>query len=97
MRSWYLELPADFDDYCWEVEAKGWFSGARIIASDIRYSINFYDQARLSQQIQDEVPAGQIFFEPNLVVIRAVTRTNMENAAEELVLSGRVSSLLAET
>jgi len=96
VRSSYLELPSDFDDYGWEVEAKGWFSGARIIASDTRYPINFYDQARLSQQIQDEVAAGQIFFEPNLVVIRAVTRTNMENAAEELVMSGRVSSLLAE-
>ncbi|MBH5368670.1 hypothetical protein [Bradyrhizobium glycinis] len=96
MRASYLELPADFEDYGWEVEAKGWFSEARIIASGVRYRINFYDQARLSQEIQVEIARGGIFFEPNLVIVSAVTRANMESAATELVQSGQVHSLLAE-
>lgn len=96
MRSSCLELPADFEEHGSEVEAKGWFSEARVIASGARYRINFYDQARLNQQIQGELARGQIFFEPNLVVVRAVTRANMESAAEELVQSGGLSSLIAE-
>jgi hypothetical protein len=96
VRSSYLELPDDFEDYGWEVEAKGWFSEARVIASDARYRINFYDPARLSQEIQDELASGRIFFEPNVIIVRAVTRANMERAAEELVRSCRVSLLLAE-
>ncbi|WP_271566804.1 hypothetical protein [Bradyrhizobium sp. CCBAU 11386] len=97
MRSSYLELPADFEDYGWEVEAKGWFSEARLIASGACYRINFYDPARLAQEIQDELARGRLFFEPNLIIVRAVTRAQMEIAAEELVQSGRVSSLLAES
>jgi len=94
--SFCLELPTDFENYGWEVEAKGWYSQARIIASGTRYLINFYDPVRLGQQIQDELERGQIFFEPNLVVVRAVTRANMETAAQELVRSSGLSSLIAE-
>lgn len=96
MRSSYLELPADFDDSGSEVEAKGWFSEARIIASGVRYRINFYDQARLGQQVQDELARGRAFFEPNLVIVPAVTRAYMEAAAERLARSGEVHSLIAE-
>lgn len=96
MGSSCLELPADFEDYGWEVEVKGWFSEARVIASGVRYRISFYDQARLNQQIQGELARGQIFFEPNLVIVRAVTRANMESAAKELVQSGGLSTLIAE-
>ncbi|WFU83267.1 hypothetical protein QA645_11150 [Bradyrhizobium sp. CIAT3101] len=78
------------------MEAKGWFSDARIIASGARYPINFYDPVRLGQQIQDELALGRIFFEPNLVVVAAVTRANMETAAKALVQSGGLSSLIAE-
>ncbi|WP_426614057.1 hypothetical protein [Bradyrhizobium sp. McL0616] len=96
MRSSYLELPANFEDYGPEVEAKGWFSEARIIVANTRYRINFYDLARLIQHVEADLESDRIFFEPNLVIVRAVTRARMESAAEELVRSGRVSSLLAE-
>ncbi|RQH08283.1 hypothetical protein [Bradyrhizobium sp. RP6] len=96
MRGSSLELPADFDEYGWEVEAKGWFSQARIIASGVRYQINFYDQARLGQEIQDELARGRALCEPNLVIVPSVTRAHMEAAAEELVRSGEVHSLVAE-
>jgi hypothetical protein len=96
VRNWCLELPVDFEDYGWEVEAKGCFSEARIIATGTRYRVNFFDQARLNQEIQDELARGQIFFQSNLVVLRAVTRANMESAAEELVRSGQLPMLRAE-
>jgi hypothetical protein len=96
VRNSCLELPADFDDYGWEVEVKGWFSEARIIAAGVRYRINFFDQARLVQEIQDELACGRAFFEPNLVIVQSVTRTHMEAAAEEMVRSSEVRSLVAE-
>ncbi|MHC2282531.1 hypothetical protein ACVME8_009174 [Bradyrhizobium diazoefficiens] len=89
-------MPADFEDYGPEVEAKGWFSEARIVVAKTRYQINFYDPARLIQHVEADLEGDRIFFEPNLVTVRAVTRAHMESAAEELVQSGRVSSLLPE-
>jgi hypothetical protein len=43
MSSFSLDLPGDFEDYAREVEAKGWFSEARIIVAERLYRINFYD------------------------------------------------------
>jgi hypothetical protein len=91
-----LKLPDDFDDYGWEVEAKGWFSDARLSLSGKDYRINFYDPARLAQEIADEHERCAVFCEPNLVVVGKVTRAAMRNAVEELVRSGRIGSLLAE-
>jgi hypothetical protein len=94
--SFSLELPADFEDYASELESKGWFSGARIAVTERRYQINFYDLARLTQEIESDFERGQIFFEPNLVIVPSVTRDHMERAAEELVQSGQILSLVAE-
>ncbi|MFO1111434.1 MAG: hypothetical protein U1E61_19855 [Bradyrhizobium sp.] len=96
MSSFSLELPADFENYAWEVKAKGWFSEARIITAERRYKINFYDLTRLTQHIKDEFERGQIFFEPNLVIVQSITPACMQRAATELVQSGQVISLLAE-
>ncbi|TWB96104.1 hypothetical protein FBZ93_108146 [Bradyrhizobium macuxiense] len=96
MSDFSLELPADFADYEWEVEAKGWFSQASINASGKRYRLNIYDAARLGQEIEDELQRGGIFFEPNLVVVKSVTRANIEHAAAQLARSGVLPTLLAE-
>jgi hypothetical protein len=93
--SFSLELPTDFEDYAWETEAKGWFSEARIVVAERRYQINFYDLARLTQTIEGEFERGQIFFEPNLVIVPTVTRAHMERAAEGLLQSGQILSLVA--
>ena len=58
--------------------------------------MSFYDPVRLGQEIQSEVERGSIFFEPNLVVVKSVTRADMERAAEFLALSGQAASLAAE-
>ena len=89
-------LPEDFVDYEWEVTAKGCFSEARIIVSGRRYRLNFYDPVRLSQEIESGLQRGGVFIERNLIVIRSVTRLEMERAAELVVQSGQLASMIPE-
>ena len=96
MSSFTLVLPKDFDDYEWEVKAKGFFSEARLLASGKHYRLNFYDRVRLHQEIESELQRGGVFFEPNLVVVDSVTRSDMERAADVLMRSGQAASLIAE-
>jgi hypothetical protein len=96
MSSSALILPVDFDDYEREVEAKGFFSEARLSVSGKRYRLNFYDPVRLGQEIESELQRGGLFFEANLVVVPSVTRSGMERAAEALMKSGHEAFLIAE-
>ncbi|WP_051379589.1 hypothetical protein [Bradyrhizobium murdochi] len=96
MSGFSFDLPADFADYEWEVETKGWFSEARIIVSGKRYRLNFYDPVRLSQEIESELQRDGAFFEPNLLIVQSVTRANMEQAAALLVQSSQVACLVEE-
>ena len=96
MPNFAFVLPADFSDYEWEVQAKGWFSEARITASGKHYRMNFYGPVRLGQEIESELERGGVFFEPNLVIVPSVTRSDMERAARYLVESGQLSSLIPE-
>jgi hypothetical protein len=89
-----LILPDDFDDYEWEVSAKGYFAGARLVVNEVGYRLNFYDPARLQQEIESEAQRGVPFFEPNLVIVRTLTRFDLEQAAEWLVTSGQVAFLM---
>lgn len=93
MPKFMFSLPADFADYEWEVTAKGCFSEARLTVSDNHYQLNFYDATRLGQEIESELARGGMFFEPNLVIIRSVTSSHMERAAEQLVQSSQVNLL----
>jgi hypothetical protein len=95
MSSFMLDLPADFADYEWEVEAKGWFV-ARLAASGRQYLLNIYDPVRLGQTIEDDLKSGRVFFEPNLVVVETVTRANIERAATLLIESGWLANLVPE-
>ena len=96
MSEFSFVLPADFADYEWQAEAKGWFSEATLIVSGKRYRLNFYDPARLSQEIEDELERDGWFFEPNLVLVKSVTRSHMQRAAEQLAKSVLLNSLVAE-
>ena len=50
-----------------------------------QYRLSFYDAVRLSQDIESDFEKGAVFFEPNLVIVRSVTRVEMERAAEQLM------------
>jgi hypothetical protein len=96
MSSYSFALPSDFADYEWEVTAKGCFSEARMTVAGKQYRLNFYDAVRLGQEIESELENGGVFFEPNLVVVRSVTKAEMERVAGQLVQYGLVASLTPE-
>lgn len=96
MTDFSFVLPADFDDYAWEVQAKGCFTEALMTIAGKRYRLNFYDPTRLSQEIESELARGVAFAEPNLVIVRAVTRSDMEQAAEMLAQSAQANTLVPE-
>lgn len=89
MINYKLELPDDFDDYAWEVESKGWFSGATALFGGRRFELVFYDPARLSQDIKDELDEGVAFLERNLLVVKSVDRNHMEKAIEFIARTGK--------
>jgi hypothetical protein len=91
-----LIFPEGYEDYAWELESKGCFSEVRLEFQGRRYRLTFYDPARLGQDIEDELQRGGVYFEPNLVVVPAVTRQNMEKAAAQLMKQARLGSLVAE-
>lgn len=96
MPDYLFYLPADFKDYEQEVTAKGFFAEAKIICLGKTYSIHFYDPARLSQEIEDEIRHDAVFFESNLVIVRSVTGSGMAQAAGLLVRSGRMKFLASD-
>jgi len=96
MSNYSFHLPSDFNDYEQEVAAKGFFSEAKIIHFKKSYRMSFYDPARLSQEMEDEVQRNAFFFESNLVIVPAVTGSAMARAAELLVRSGRANFLIPD-
>ena len=94
MSSYAFALPPDFSDYEWEATAKGCFSEGWLIVEGKQYRLNFYDAARINQEIEGELGNRGVFFEPNLVIVRSVTKAEMEAAVEQLVRSGFSASLM---
>jgi len=95
MSEFSFVLPEDFADYEREVEVKGYFFGTIMIVAGKRYSLNFFDPARLSLQL-NELEEGGMFFEPNLVVVKSVTGSHMEEAARQLAESDQVKFLVPD-
>jgi hypothetical protein len=84
MTDYRFDLPADFEEYAWEVEIKGWFEGAVLTFQGKKYRLLFYDPVRVGQEIQSSIEREGAFFDPNLVVVPSVTRSNMQRAAARL-------------
>ncbi len=85
-----LTLPDNFDEYAWEVEAKGCFNDVFVDAGDGNISLSFYDPTRLHQEIQDSLKSGIPFFGRNIVIVERVTRACIEAAVTTLYESGRL-------
>lgn len=86
---WYDELAEV------EAEHKGWLQGVEVELGDgSRYLVHFYDPVRLAQDLTEEAKWDRPFVaEPGLVVIPAVTRVAITQAAEHLAGSGYFSHL----
>lgn len=83
-----LRLPADFDDGLWT--AKGYCPNVELCVDGKIYRLTFYEPVRLAQDATAEVEGGKIFFEENLVVVEAITRSSIENAARWLVKTNQI-------
>lgn len=66
-------------------EVKGWLDGVIVHVQARRYRLVFYDPVRLSQEISDELAAGRVFHEPNLIVVPSVNQAEIERAIRDLV------------
>ena len=82
-QSYNLDLPDDFDEYLWDT--KGYFLGAELKVDNAIYILNFYDPTRLTQIIKDAIEERGFFVEENVIVVKAVNRTFVEKAVENLV------------
>lgn len=95
-KSLAISLPITFDDYAWEVEAKGWFNDVLVVVDGKRFHITFYDITRLTQDIEARLSEKVAFVEKNVVVVRNVTRAEMEQAVKFLASSGGFAQLKPE-
>ena len=79
-----LVLPEDFDDYAWEVEAKGYLLTASIRFGERRIPVAFYDPVRLAQDIETELEAGRVAVFMRVIVVRSLTAEAMRDSVERL-------------
>jgi hypothetical protein len=84
MKPYTPKWPDDFDDHALQIESKGWFVGLEIIVDGRTFKPTFYDPARLSQDILEEISSADFFFEPFLIVIQQVSRESIERAVADL-------------
>ncbi|OYN87509.1 hypothetical protein [Parenemella sanctibonifatiensis] len=68
----HLIMPPDFLDFCWELEYKGYFSVEVVLPSDRIVPVEFYDHARLAQELREHRDAGTPFFARRIAVVESV-------------------------
>ncbi|PZF85182.1 hypothetical protein [Jiangella anatolica] len=79
-----LRLPADFGDYAWEVEAKGWFPADVTAPDGTTYRVTFYDPVRLRHDVEADLAAGRTVPIARLIVVERVTADHMARAVARL-------------
>ncbi|ROU05206.1 hypothetical protein [Lysobacter enzymogenes] len=91
-----LSFPEDYaaDAPIWE--SKGFYCEACLLAGGRSYRLFFYEPVRLAQDIAADLGHCGAFFEPNLVVVAAVNREQMERAARWLVETRQLTELKPE-
>ncbi|MFD8630832.1 hypothetical protein [Streptomyces sp. NPDC059533] len=85
MESYNLKFPDYLDGYEVETEAKGYLVGVVVSAGDRTFDLAIYDQARLVQELDDELGSDRAYLAvPNLLVVRSVTRADISRAVDAL-------------
>ena len=81
-----IDYGTEFDERTvFELPLKGWYPGVTITTeSGTKFSLVFYDPARLAQDIEAE----QIICDKNLVVIPEVTKEWIDRAIAKMVSAG---------
>ena len=74
-----------------EIKWKGYYSDVTVVLpNSSKYKVSFYDPGRLRQEVESE----NYIAEPGLIIIKEVTKTNMEKAVYESWLDGFFESLI---
>jgi hypothetical protein len=79
-----LKLPDDFEDYAWEVEAKGVFWDAHALVEDRDVPVVFYDRRRLAQDVEDDIREQHFAAIAHLIVIDRLTIEQMTDAMNQI-------------
>jgi hypothetical protein len=86
--SYELIFPDYLDDYEHETESKGYLVGVKVLIDGASIELAIYDQARLRQEVNDEIEASGFFSEARLVVVSRVTRDEISRAIDRLSAGG---------
>jgi hypothetical protein len=80
-----IAWPDGFDEFAWEVQAKGYLREVVVTTHGRRYSLDFYDNVRLAQDVEEDLALQHIAVLTNVIVVPLVTRQAIEAAvsAEE--------------
>jgi hypothetical protein len=91
-----IDFPDGFDEFAWEVEAKGWLPGVIVTINRQRFKVTFYDPSRFAQTVDDELRVSSVYLESNILVVSSVTRANIENAIASVTTTGRAVALIPD-
>lgn len=93
-RPWTLVLPEGWNDaYDWaEAETRGVLMGAHLDFGGRRIPFIFYDPVRLAQDAEGETQGG-LFYEPNVVVVKVLTREAVYDALDQITTYGQLDWL----
>ena len=81
-----IEYPIEWDERDnLERPAKGWLDNVKVTKENGKeYLLSFYDPARLAQDLEEEIKMGKAgIVEKGLMVIKEVTKENIEKAIEQ--------------
>jgi hypothetical protein len=77
-----LILPEGFDEYAWEVEAKGVLFDAAVRVNGRNVAVTFYDPTRLAQDIASDLDHQKALTIKRLLVVDRVTLDSMQAAVD---------------
>ncbi|MFD9060765.1 hypothetical protein ACFVZ3_04500 [Kitasatospora purpeofusca] len=84
-----VALPAGLDEFDWfEIENKGWLDGVRVSWSGNSCAVSFFDEIRLPQAIAVDIERLGYFSARNVVVVRRVTRDEINRTMSAMADRG---------
>ncbi|GAA1562475.1 hypothetical protein GCM10009804_18980 [Kribbella hippodromi] len=92
---WVLVLAQEMDDYDWaEAESRGVLLNARLERAGRQFPVIFFDPERIRSAAAIGTEAGEPYYEPNVIMLPALSRTAVEAAVERLARNGEFDWLL---
>ncbi|HEV3158234.1 MAG TPA: hypothetical protein VGZ00_12895 [Candidatus Baltobacteraceae bacterium] len=88
-------IPKYLDGYPWPKEGPGFLGDMAIRFSGKMFKLNIYDIVTLGKTCEGELDSSVCFTEPNLIVVKEITRENVFSAIDQIA-SAKFSSLLPE-